>query len=87
MGLILAKDYVSPVIGLLLVCFSIYIFLQAIQLMISRDIPSSLLSTLIGFVALTGGLTLIRTWILARVVDKSRESQTNEKGKESKSKQ
>lgn len=67
----MGKDVVSPIIGSLLIGFSIYIFLWAVQLMIMRDVPSSLLATLIGFVSLTGGVSLIRTWSLTRYASES----------------
>ena len=67
------KDYISPIAGLALIGFSMYIFLWALNLMINRDVPSSLLAVLIGFVSLTGGVSLIRTWSLARAAMKSEE--------------
>ncbi|MET1160872.1 MAG: hypothetical protein ABWW65_07920 [Thermoprotei archaeon] len=60
------RDIVALITGLLLVGFSIYIFLWSLQLMVNRDVPSSLLAVLIGFVSLTSGVSLIRTWILAK---------------------
>ncbi len=66
----MVKDYISPIAGLVLIGFSIYIFLSALQLMINRDVPSSLLAVLIGFVSLTGGVSLIRTWSLTRTAVK-----------------
>ncbi len=73
------REYVSPIAGLILIGFSIYIFLWALQLMIMRDIPSSLLATLIGFVALSGGVTMIRTWSLARYASKALGEKKEEK--------
>jgi len=72
----MAKDYVSPAAGLILIGFSIYIFMHALQLMIERDVPSSLLAVLIGFVALSGGVSLIRTWSLARVASRVEEERS-----------
>jgi len=60
------KDYVSPVAGIVLLLFSLYMFYEGIALMVVRDVASSLLATLIGFVSLSGGITLIRTWSLSR---------------------
>ncbi len=71
-------DLVAPITGLILIGFSIYVFLWSLQLMVMRDVPSSLLATLIGFVSLSGGVTMIRSWTLTRYA--SRE----EKGKEEK---
>ncbi len=73
------KEYVTPIAGLILIGFSIYIFLWALQLMVSRDVPSSLLATLIGFVSLSGGVTMIRTWSLARYASKLEEKKGEKK--------
>jgi hypothetical protein len=67
----MVKDYVSPIAGLVLIGFSIYILLWSLDLMIRRDVPSSLLAVLIGFVALTGGVSLIRTWSLERAASRT----------------
>ncbi len=75
------KEYVTPIAGFILIGFSIYIFLWALQLMIMRDIPSSLLATLIGFVSLSGGVTMIRTWSLARYAGKAIVETKEEKKK------
>ncbi len=68
-----ARDVVTPIIGFILVGFSIYVFISAIRLMIIRDVPSSLLATLIGFVSLSGGITMIRTWSLTRYLAEKKE--------------
>ncbi|MNO03788.1 hypothetical protein D3C81_2245960 [compost metagenome] len=60
--------------------FSIYVFLWSLQLMIYRDVPSSLLAALIGFVALSGGVSLIRTWSLARYVEKAEKKEESARG-------
>ncbi|WFO74510.1 hypothetical protein J4526_05330 [Desulfurococcaceae archaeon MEX13E-LK6-19] len=61
-------DYVSPIAGLVLILFSLYMFYLGLGLMQSaQDVASSLLATLIGFVTMSGGVTLIRTWSLSRV--------------------
>lgn len=73
------REYVTPIAGLILIGFSIYIFLWALQLMVSRDVPSSLLATLIGFVSLSGGVTMIRTWSLARYASKLEEKKGEKK--------
>ncbi len=67
------RDVVTPIIGFILVGFSIYVFLSALRLMIIRDVPSSLLATLIGFVSLSGGITMIRTWSLTRYLAEKKE--------------
>lgn len=78
MGIAMARDIISPIAGFILIGFSIYIFLWALQLMIIRDIPSSLLATLIGFVSLTGGVSLIRTWSLVRYATRAEEKTKQE---------
>jgi divalent metal cation (Fe/Co/Zn/Cd) transporter len=70
------RDLVAPIIGFILIGFSIYIFLWALQLMIYRDVPSSLLATLIGFASLGGGVSLIRTWSLGRYLEKAKEEES-----------
>jgi len=65
----LAKDYVTPVVGVVLIGFSLYMFYSGIGLMVVRDVASSLLAILIGFVTLSGGITLLRTWAIARVYE------------------
>ncbi len=70
-----ARDVVTPIIGFILVGFSIYVFLSALRLMIIRDVPSSLLATLIGFVSLSGGITMIRTWSLTRYLEEKKKEE------------
>ncbi len=76
------RDYVSPLTGIVLIGFSIYIFLWSLQLMINRDVPSSLLAALIGFVSLTGGIALIRTWSLSRYIAEVKEEKKSAGGSE-----
>lgn len=60
-------DYVSPIAGFILILFSLYMFYLGLTLMQNvQDVASSLLATLIGFVTMSGGVTLIRTWSLSR---------------------
>ncbi len=72
-------DLVAPVTGLILIGFSIYIFLWSLQLMVNRDVPSSLLAALIGFVSLSGGVTMIRTWSLSRYASPKEGEEEKEK--------
>ncbi len=65
----MVKDYVTPIVSIVLVCFSLYMFYTGIGLMMLRDVAPSLLSILIGFVTLSGGITLLRTWAIARVYE------------------
>lgn len=75
------RDYITPTCGLILILFSIYMFHNGIELMnIYRDVASSLLSILIGFVTLSGGVTLVRTWSLARVYSSEKRSSEKDKG-------
>ena len=69
----ITRDIVAPIIGLILIGFSIYVFLWSLQLMIYRDVPSSLLGALIGFVSLSAGVSLVRTWSLGRYIIKEEE--------------
>ncbi len=58
----MVKDYITPIAGLILLFFSLYMFYNGIVLIsYYRDVASSLLAILIGFVTLSGGVTLIRT--------------------------
>jgi len=62
----LIKEYISPAIATVLIAFSLYLFYVGIALMMAKDVASSLLAVLIGFVTLGGGITLLRAWTLAR---------------------
>jgi hypothetical protein len=64
------RDVIVPVTGLILIGFSIYLFMESLDLMVIRDVPSSLLAALIGFVSLSGGVSMIRTWSLSRIASK-----------------
>ncbi|ABN69554.1 hypothetical protein Smar_0443 [Staphylothermus marinus F1] len=75
-----SRDIVVAIAGFVLIGFSIYVFLWSLQLMIYRDVPSSLLAALIGFVALSGGVSLIRTWSLARYVEKAEKKEESARG-------
>jgi len=58
-------------VGIALIAVSIYFFLASVTL-ISRpnqDVVSALLSAVIGFVMLSAGTTLVRTYVVARVVE------------------
>ncbi len=67
------KDFISPIAGLILLFFSLYMFYNGIVLMSVGDVATSLLSILVGFVTLSGGVTLIRTWSLTRIYRKPEE--------------
>ncbi|MCD6324600.1 MAG: hypothetical protein J7L55_05800 [Desulfurococcales archaeon] len=67
------KDYLTPAVGVALIAFSLYVFYVGIALMMGRDVPSSLLSVLIGFTTLGGGVTLLRAWALSRACVKGDE--------------
>ncbi len=68
-GIILAASG----IGLLIV--SIYFFITSISLLTTpqQNVTASLLAALIGFSLMSGGVTLLRSWAIARVAEKTLE--------------
>ena len=58
--------------GLSLIASSIYFFLESISLISppAAAVVAALLSAIIGFTTLSAGASLIRTYVLARVVEK-----------------
>ena len=76
------RDYVTPVAGLILVLFSLYMLYRGVELMREQDVASSLLATLIGFLSLSGGVTLLRTWAITRAYSVEK-SEAGRSGKES----
>jgi hypothetical protein len=57
--------------GIALVAISVYFFLAAVTLISppSQAVVPSILSALIGFAMLGSGTSLIRTYVIARVVE------------------
>jgi len=73
--LVLSRDFISPFLGTVLILFSLYLFIRALDLMVNRDAASSLLATILGLISLSSGVSIIRTWSLSRVVkEKSGET-------------
>ena len=58
-------------VGIALVAVSIYFFLASVTLISppAQAVVAALLSAIIGFVMLSAGTTLIRTYVVARVVE------------------
>jgi len=60
-------------VGIALIAISIYFFLAAVTLISppAQAVVAALLSAIIGFVMLSAGTTLIRTYVVARVVEQN----------------
>jgi len=60
-------------VGIALIAISIYFFLAAVTLISppTQAPVGGLLSAIIGFVMLSAGTTLIRTYVVARVVEQN----------------
>jgi len=58
-------------VGIALIAASIYFFLAAVTLITSQAVVAALLSAVIGFVMLSAGTTLVRTYVVARVVEQN----------------
>jgi len=59
--------------GVALIAVSIYFFLASVTLISppAQAVVAALLSAIIGFVMLSAGTTLIRTYVVARVVEQN----------------
>ncbi len=59
--------------GIILIAISIYFFLASVTLISppSQAVVAALLSAIIGFVMLSAGTTLVRTYVVARVVEQN----------------
>lgn len=64
---------VSLWVGIALIAISIYFFLASVTLISppTQAVVAALLSAIIGFVMLSAGTTLVRTYIVARVVEQN----------------
>lgn len=64
---------VSLWVGVALIVVSIYFFLASVSLIQppAQAVVASLLSAIIGFVVLSAGTTLVRTYVVARVVEQN----------------
>jgi hypothetical protein len=60
-------------VGIGLVAISIYFFLASVTLISppAQAVVAALLSAIIGFVMLSAGTTLIRTYVVAKVVEQN----------------
>ena len=60
-------------VGILLIAVSIYFFLASVTLISppAQAVVAALLSAVIGFVMLSAGTTLVRTYVVARVVEQN----------------
>lgn len=65
---------VSLWVGIALIAISIYFFLASVTLISpsgGQAVVAALLSAIIGFVMLSAGTTLVRTYVVARVVEQN----------------
>ncbi len=62
--------------GMALIAISIYFFLASVSLISppAQAVVAALLSAVIGFVMLSAGTALIRTYVIARTVEKNPET-------------
>jgi uncharacterized membrane protein len=62
--------------GIALIAISIYFFLASVSLISppAQAVVAALLSAVIGFVMLSAGTSLIRTYVIARTVEKNPET-------------
>jgi len=60
-------------VGVALIAISIYFFLASVTLISppAQAVVAALLSAIIGFVMLSAGTTLVRTYVVARVVEQN----------------
>jgi len=61
-------------VGIALIAISIYFFLASVTLISpsgGQAVVAALLSAIIGFVMLSAGTTLVRTYVVARVVEQN----------------
>jgi len=66
-------------IGLALIVASIYFFLASISLISppATEVVAALLSAIIGFVMLSAGTSLIRTYVISRVAEQDQTKKTS----------
>ena len=60
-------------VGIAMIAISIYFFLASVTLISppTQAVVAALLSAIIGFVMLSAGTTLVRTYVVARVVEQN----------------
>ncbi len=59
--------------GVALIAVSVYFFLASVSYISSQAVVAALLSAVIGFVLLSSATSLIRTYVIARAVEKNPE--------------
>ena len=64
--------------GIAMIATSIYFFLAAISLISppATEVVAGLLSAIIGFVLLSAGTSLVRTYVVSRVLESDAEKKT-----------
>ena len=74
----MARKYSSTSLwaGLALIAVSVYFFLASVTLISppAQAVVASLLSAIIGFVMLSAGTALIRTYVIAKTVEQTQET-------------
>ncbi len=60
-------------VGIALIAISVYFFLASVTLISppAQAVVAALLSAIIGFVMLSAGTTLVRTYVVAKVVEQN----------------
>lgn len=60
-------------VGIALIAVSVYFFLASVTLISppAQAVVAALLSAIIGFVMLSAGTTLVRTYVVARVIEQN----------------
>ena len=66
------KSIVICVIGIILLGVSVYFFLLGVSLMVEYHVAPSLLAAAIGFACLSASVTLLRSWIISKAVEKGK---------------
>ncbi len=69
------KSAILGLTAIALILVSLYFFLLSISLASAAEpnITASLLSALIGFSVLSSGVTILRSWAIARVAERAAE--------------
>lgn len=69
------KNAVLGITALALILVSLYFFLISISLASAAEpnVTASLLSALIGFSVLSSGVTILRSWAIARAAERAAE--------------
>ncbi len=65
----MSKSRIPLFIGMLMVLASFYFFILSINLMSDYKVSSSILSAIIGFILLSYGTAIIRSWLLGASKD------------------